>query len=133
MDPNQPGGVPGASPGVDPMYDASAQSWERTYATIMHATPLVPIPTPIVPVLVMWLIKKDQSAFINDHGKEALNFQLSLLIYAVGGAILTPVLGLGVLVLLGTVVLMLVGSILGLIAASQGRYFRYPMCLRLVK
>jgi uncharacterized Tic20 family protein len=118
--------------------DPLATSEHRTYSVLMHLTLLlhataVGLPLAPVVVLVMWLVKKDESEFIADHGREALNFQLSLIIYALVFTALgfvtcgvTWVLGLGVYVL------GIVGMILAAIAANRGEYFRYPMTLRLV-
>ena len=58
----------------------------RSYATFTHIVPLIshlggPIVVPIVAAIIMWQIKKDQSPFIDDHGREAVNFQISLAIY----------------------------------------------------
>lgn len=133
--PGSPGPTPGpAMPAFDPLADPSVQEWERTYSLFMHLSLILThlVPVPVVPVLIMWLIKKDQSAFVNDHGKEALNFQISLLIYAIVGGILLAVCGVGVLVLIGVYVLGIVGMIQGAIAAGKSRYYRYPACLRLI-
>lgn len=117
----------------DPMAAPGLQEWERHYSLAMHLTLLAwHIAVPVIPVLVMWLIKRDESAFVRDHGREALNFQISLLIYGVIGAVLVPLLGLGVLVIIAAYVLGIVGMILGAVAASKGRYYRYPACLRLI-
>lgn len=67
---DQPGGVP--------------PSRERVWATFCHLaalTPLLGIPFGLVAgPLVVWLIKKDESAFVDRHGKAALNFQISMLL-----------------------------------------------------
>src|SRR4051794_36799845 len=65
---------------VDPL----ALQWERTYAMFNHLTLLVVhfFPVPVIPALIMWLIKRDRSPYIDDHGREAINFQLSLVLYA---------------------------------------------------
>lgn len=120
------------SPG-DPMAASGLREWERHYSLAMHLTLLAwHLAIPVIPVLVMWLIKRDESAFVRDHGREALNFQISLLIYGLIGVVLMPLLGLGVLVIIAAYVLAIVGMILGAVAASKGRYYRYPACLRLV-
>ena len=133
--PGSPSPAPGAAmPSLDPLADPSVREWDRTYALFMHLSLILThvIPVPIVPVLVMWLIKKDQSHFVNDHGKEALNFQISLLIYMIVGGILVAACGIGIAVIVATYVLAIVGMIQGAIAASKSRYYRYPACLRLI-
>ena len=60
-------------------------SGRRTYAVFNHLVFLL-VPIPVLPALVMWLIRKDDSPFLDDHGREAVNFQISLaLIAAVAG------------------------------------------------
>jgi uncharacterized protein len=115
----------------------NAQEAQRTFAMFTHLVGLLslldltlagPIGT-----LVMWRIKAGQSAFLDDHGREAMNFQISLIIYTTIGLVLTPLLGLGLVVLAGVWILRLVGCIRGAIAANRGEYYRYPMCIRLIQ
>lgn len=116
----------------------------RSYASWCHWGPLIATVsviftdgiTFIIPPLValaLWQIKNNDSPFIDDQGKEALNFQISLILLAI---ILIPITiltcGVGAVLYIGLPVLAIVGGILGGIAASKGRYFRYPMCIRLV-
>jgi len=83
--------------------------------------------------LVVWLIKKEVMPFVNQQGKEAVNFQISCLIY---GFVLTPTLCFPPLFLLLVFVLVvanLVCVILASIAASKGDAYQYPLSLRLIK
>lgn len=118
------------------VYDESAQKWERVYAMCVHLTLLLAgVLAPVVPGLIMWVIKKDESTFVDDHGREAVNFQISLLIYTIamipiGFATCTVgfwVLGPAI------AVLAVVGLVLSSIAAYKGRYYRYPACIRFIK
>jgi len=90
--------------------------------------------TSFVVPLIIWLVKKDDDEFIADQAKEALNFHITVIIAYFGvivisvitmgiGALLFPVLGIGVLVL---------GMIAGL-KANDGIAYRYPCSLRLIK
>lgn len=82
--------------------------------------------------LVVWLIKKDQSWFVNEQGKEAMNFQISLTIYAIVAAILIFVLiGIPLLFVLGIGWLVLM--IMAAIKANEGVSYRYPLTLRFIK
>lgn len=110
------------------------QEWERTFALFTHLSlaAVMVIPVPVVLALVMWLMKRDQSAFVDDHGKEAVNFQISLVIYGVVGAALVPMCGVGIVVATAAAVLGIVGAILGALAASKGQLYRYPACIRFV-
>jgi uncharacterized Tic20 family protein len=90
---------------------------------------------PVVAPLIMWLVKRDQSPFIDDHGREAVNFQISITLYALATIPLGIVTcGAGYVIgWIAVVVLAIIGMITGAIAAHQGRYFRYPATIRLVK
>ena len=102
---------------------------------------LVGIPSLVGP-LAVWLIKKDQSPFVDDQSKESLNFNISVLLYVIVGSILLTVLaivtlGLGLLVLipivLAAMVAWLVLTIVAGVRAGEGRAYRYPLTIRFVK
>ncbi len=128
---------------AQPLVDADATEDQRTYALLTHLCGLLGLidmlVLGLVAAIVMWRIKAKESAFIDDHGREAVNFQLSLLVYMVAGSIAISIVGVitigigfllfipGVLLL---VVLRLVGSIRGAYFAGKGHYYRYPMCIR---
>ena len=82
--------------------------------------------------LVVWLVKKDEHPFVSDQGKEAVNFQLTMLIGSFVCALLMLVL-IG-FVLLGLLILFdLICVINAAIKASEGVAYRYPLNLRLIK
>lgn len=115
-----------------PRYTApSLAEWERTYAMWTHLLLLAGHFIPVVPSLVLWLVKRDQSAFVDDHGKEAVNFQISIAIYIVAGVVLSFIC-IGIPLIIAAYGLAIVGMILAAVAASRGQYFRYPMCIRLI-
>lgn len=119
-------------PHPDVWIDDEATSGERTYALWTHLSAGLFFVTGVLvfQALILWLIRKNDSPFLDDHGREALHFQLSLVIYAIGASILT--LGIGFLVVFPVlVVLGLIGSIRAAKAANRGEYYRYPMTLRL--
>jgi len=97
--------------------------------------------TGFIGALVVWLVKKEESPFVNDQGKEALNFQITVLIGYVAAAVLNGILSaifaplgcIGGLVILGIMVANIVYCILGGVAANKGTAYRYPCSLRLVK
>jgi uncharacterized Tic20 family protein len=118
----------------DRFFDEGAFERERTYAMFMHLTCVLVfvIVIPVVVPLIMWLAKRYDSPFLDDHGKEAVHFQLSLFLY---GLLLIPIgiitLGVGaILGAIGIFILGIVGTILGAQAANRGEYFRYPMTMR---
>lgn len=125
--------------GHDRVTDHAADSGERTYATFQHLVGLlslmdVSILGPIGSI-VMWRIKAKESPFLDDHGREAVNFQISLLVYTVAGSIVLGIitLGLGILPWLGLLwVFRLVAGIMAATAANKGQFFRYPACMRFI-
>lgn len=114
--------------------DGQAAEWERTYSMFTHLTLLAVhfLPLPVIAPLIMWLIKRDQSPFVDDHGREAINFQISLLIYALVVVPLAAILtcGIGAILWLGVWALGIVGMILAAVAAHRGQYYRYPATIR---
>jgi len=82
--------------------------------------------------LIIWLIKKDQSAFINDQGKEVLNFEITVFM-AMIVASLTCIIGIGLILMPLVMVCNLVFMIVGAIAASKGTAYRFPLAIRLLK
>ena len=85
----------------------------------------------IGPLLVM-LIQGPRSPFVRQHAVEALNFNLSALIYAVVSAVLIVVF-IGFLMLAAVGLLYLVTTILAAMAASRGEQYRYPFTIRFVR
>jgi len=107
---------------------------ERQWAMFSHLSALIGLIIPfgsIVGPLVIWLIKKDTMPFVNDQGKEALNFNITVAIAAIVGWILCFIL-IGFLVLAVVFVAWLVLAIIGTIKANEGTAYRYPFTLRLV-
>jgi hypothetical protein len=81
--------------------------------------------------LVVMLIRGDRSPYVRSHAVEALNFNLTVLIYVLICVVLALLL-IGFLLLAGLAVLYLVAVIRGAMAASQGRAYRYPLTIRFV-
>jgi uncharacterized protein len=146
----QPG--PHAPPRSGPVIDPDAPPTERTFALWTHLAGLLSIATASVPLiglvatLILWRARAEESPFLDDHGREATNFQISLGIYWVAGTVLAGVLAvisfglLAPLIAAGAVIgpiamtiLTGIGCVRGSIAANKGEYYRYPMCVRLVK
>ena len=88
--------------------------------------------------LIIWLIKKDTMPFVNDQGKEALNFNITLAIVCIALLVLTVMtLGIGILLAFPIGVVVGVGwlvlTVIAAIKASEGVAYRYPFALRLIK
>ncbi len=88
--------------------------------------------------LVIWLIKKDTMPFVNDQGKEALNFNITVAIAFVALALLSIMtLGIGLIIAIPLWIIIgvawFVFTIIAAIKANEGVYYRYPFTLRLIK
>ena len=137
---------------VDPYENAEAEgpgSWpppvsqdERTWGMLCHLSALVGFLIPagnIVGPLVVWLIKKDELPLVEDQGKEAVNFQISVTLYLFVGASISGIL---MMVVIGIVLMPLVlvgfplfGTVMAIIAAieaNKGEAYRYPLCIRFI-
>ena len=102
---------------------------DRNLAMLAH---LLGIVSGFVGALIIWLMKKDQSAYVDEQGKEALNFQITMLIAFVGAWILMFIL-IGMLLMPLLLIANLVFCILAAVAASNGKSYRYPVAIRLLK
>jgi hypothetical protein len=82
--------------------------------------------------LVVWLVKKDEHPFIDEQGKESLNFQISMTIYG-SVAALTLLVIIGILLLPAVFIADVVLTIVAAIKASNGESYRYPLTIRFIK
>jgi len=110
-------------------FTKQAQMW----AALTHAAALslfigIPFGNLLGPLLV-WLLKKDQFILVADQGREALNFQLSMTLYALVAALLTVIL-IGIPLLLLVIVADLVLTIMAVVKANDGQMYRYPLTIR---
>ena len=104
---------------------------ENSLAMLVHLSGI--LFSVIVPFIV-WVINKDKAdkGFLNDQCKEALNFQITLLIVYFIGGVLTLIL-IGALINFVAWVACIVLSIMAGLAAQRGEAYRYPFALRLIK
>lgn len=116
--------------GVDPTLTQD----DRTMGMLCHiaafAGHLIPFGN-IVGPLVLWLIKKDQSAFVDDQGKESLNFQITVTIAMVISFAFVCVF-IGYFMIFGVWIAAVVYTILAAVAANKGIRYRYPFTIRLI-
>jgi uncharacterized Tic20 family protein len=82
--------------------------------------------------LVIWLMKKDEDAFVDEVGKEVLNFQISVTIYGLVCGVLTLVV-IGFFLLPILLILVVVFTIIGAMKANEGILYRYPLTIRFLK
>ncbi len=108
----------------------------RTWCVLCHASALLGLffhfLGHIFGPLIIWVLKRGDGAEIDAHGKESLNFQLSMLIYDAIALILCIVL-IGIPILLVLWVLNTVLVIVASIKASDGELYRYPLTIRFIK
>ena len=101
----------------------------RMWAMLCH---LLGLFTCFIGPLIIWLIKKDEYAFVDNQGKEALNFQITVAIASIVSALLTAVcIGffLGIAVMICDLVFCIVASV----KANDGAAYRYPVSIRFIK
>jgi uncharacterized protein len=126
-----------------PPSTAITSSNARTWCVLCHASALagcfLPAIAHIIGPLIIWLLKKDEFPEVDDQGKESLNFQISMLIYT---ALLAVAVFILMFVLVGFLLLPLFGVlylldivlvIVASIKASEGKLYRYPLTIRLIK
>ena len=134
--------------------EEKAQSEGRTWGIFCHLGALsmylgVPFGNILVP-LIIWLLKKDDLPLVDEHGKQSLNFQLSLMLYAVIAAIVYAVVLMALylvtaayfprvalafppLLFAAFLIVHLVFTITAAIKAGNGEVYRYPLAIRFFK
>lgn len=127
---------------------AAAAMDDRQYTLLLHLSALAGVIVGFffLGPLILWLVRKDQSSFVDRHGRGAVDFHLSMLLYGFGGFLLYMVLaiatfGLGGLLLLplllvGALALVVLSIVFPIIAgakANQGHEYRYPLAIRFLR
>ena len=108
---------------------------EKMWAMLCHLGTFIGFVVPlgnIIAPLVIWLIKKDSFPLVEDQGKEALNFQISMFIYFLISALLCLIL-IGFVALVALAIADIVLTIIAAIKANEGNRYRYPLCIRFIK
>ena len=122
---------------ADPVTDTTPvpTQYERFWGMIAHLAALagciVPFGNILGPLLV-WLLKRDQSAFVAAHAKEALNFNITLAIGALVCLLLLQF-SIGILMAALLAIFWLVMTIIAALKANEGLAYRYPFTVRPVK
>ena len=108
----------------------------RRWATICHLSALVGLLGNgvgfILGPLVVWLIKRNDHPFIDAQGKEAVNFQLTMLLAAIVSALLLFVV-IGFVLLPIVILLAVIFPIVAGVRASEGTHYLYPVSIRFLK
>ncbi len=118
---------------------------EKNFGMLAHLTALAGCFIPfgnILGPLVIWLTQRDQSAWVDQNGKESLNFQISIYVYAISSLIFTLILTiflhliaivLGLFLLMAVVFFSLAMVIIASIKTNNGEDYRYPFNIRFLK
>jgi uncharacterized protein len=108
---------------------------ERNWAMLCHLSAFAGFFFPfggIIGPLICWLSKKDESAWVNVNGRNALNFQLSILLYLVLAIPLCFIIvGIPIVIVLGT--LKVICIIIASVNASKGQSFKYPLMIPFIQ
>lgn len=108
---------------------------ERTWGMLCHILSLAGLVIPLGSVigpLVMWLIKKEESHFVDTQGKESLNFQLTILVAVLMCIPLAfIIIGIPIAILLS--ILSIVFPIMGGIKANEGKNYKYPYSIKFIR
>lgn len=109
---------------------------DRMWPVLCHVSALVGLIIPfgfIIGPLVVWLLKHHENPEVEIHGKESLNFQITMLGYAVVAALLgIASCGIGWFLMIPLVVAWVVLTVIASVKASNGEPYRYPLTLRLI-
>ncbi|MGZ0049908.1 DUF4870 domain-containing protein [Brevibacillus gelatini] len=108
---------------------------ERMWAMIVHLSALIGFLIPfghVLGPLLVWLFKREEGLFFQEHGKEAVNFSISVTIYAAVSSILLIVF-IGLILLIALFFFWIVCVVIAAVRASEGKSYRYPLTLRFIK
>ena len=111
-----------------PAAQAEITKEARNMAMLCHLLGLVGFLGP----LIVWLIMKDKHKFIDEQGKEAVNYHISLIIYYAVSWILCFIF-IGIFLLLALGIMHIIFVIMAAVKASNGEPFRYPIAIRFLK
>jgi len=119
-------------PGVGGDVTVEEANWAVAAALLSFAGFLgFPVMMNVLGPAAVWFVKRDDSEFIEHHAREAMNFQISMWLYAWGVWLLTFVL-IGWLLVLPLLIFDVVVVIIAALRASRGELYQYPLSLRLV-
>lgn len=100
----------------------------RNLAMLCHLLGIVGFFAP----LVIWLNEKDKYKFVDDHGRAALNYQISIIIYYIASCMLCFII-IGFFMLIALAIMHIVFVIMGAVKASNGQPWQYPIAIRFIK
>lgn len=125
---------PAAEATSPPPVSARPRPWgmdEKTFATLLHLSPFSNYIAPgagIVLPIVMWVMSKDESPWLDAHGKVVLNWMVSSLIYMIIGIVLFFFI-IGIPLLFALWICDIIFSIIGAVRSNEGKVWNYPMAI----
>ena len=108
-------------------------SFARLHWGAVRALLVLTVITGLAYPLLIWLIKREEYGLVHDQGREALNFQLTMLIGYLISIPLIFVCGIGIALIVVLSILDIVFVIIATIKANEGVCYRYPMCIRFIR
>ena len=118
-----------------PAIETTPSKDERTWAMLCHFSTYIGLIFPfgnIIVPLIIWLSKREDLPLVEDQGREVLNFQISMTIYFIISGILCIIL-IGIPIVIGLIIFDFIITIVAAISANDGKYYRYPINLKLIK
>ena len=123
-------GTPSASDPASPQSGRGPSKDEKMWGMLAHLSAIV---LGFVGPLVIWLIKREEMPFVNDQGKEALNFQITVAIAFAAGFVISFIPFVGCFVIPAVWIANIVMVVMAGLKANDGVAYRYPVILRLIK
>ena len=102
---------------------------QRLWSTLVHVGGIF---VGLWAALIGYLVLKDRGGFVREHTATALNFQLTMTIASLVGAVLCLIV-VGIFVLIGVAIVVIVFSIIAAMAANAGQPYKYPMAIEFVR
>ncbi|SHG57204.1 DUF4870 domain-containing protein [Ornithinibacillus halophilus] len=102
---------------------------DRLYAMLLY---VLSFPFTVLGPLLIWLLKREQSPFVDHHGKQYFNFIVSYFIYGIIGAILMFVL-IGFVIVFALSIMAIVFTIIAAVKAYQGEWYKFPLVIEFLK
>lgn len=119
----------------EPEYDPPLTPEVTNWAMLCHLSALIGLAlggVMFLGPLIVWLLKRNDHPFIDEQGKESLNFQISMMIYGVVALALICV-AIGFFLLPALAVLDIIFVIIASVKVSSGENYRYPLTIRLIR
>ncbi len=108
---------------------------ERTWGMLCHLVVFTGYIIPLASIfgpMVVCMIKRDEMPFVDDQGKESLNFQITIMLAMIASGLLMFIL-IGFVLIFVVVIFQFIVVIIASIKANEGVYYRYPLSIRFIK